>query len=300
LLLMLVVVPLFSLSALAQSQRSGRRSVTVFVDPNFQGESQTFSGDVDDLRDFGINDEISSIEIRPGDTWEVCRDIYFENQCQMLTRSVSNLGSLGLNDGISSIRRVRGQARGTRGTFGSDGVKVFAETNYRGSNETVFDDTADFRDLGLNDQISSIEIPAGEVWEICQDINFSNRCDVLNRSVSNLASMGWNDRISSMRRLERERGVRGTSGVIDSAPRLILYARPGYRGAARVMNNDVRNIGAFSNRVASVEVRGGTWELCDQAGFRGNCVTVDQDVSDLSSLGLNGTVMSARPLNDRF
>ncbi len=66
------------------------------------------------------------------------------------------------------------------------------------------------------------------------------------------------------------------------------------------MQDEVRNIGAFANRVASVEVRGGVWELCDQAVWRGNCVTVDQDVSDLSSLGLNGAVMSARPIADRF
>ena len=104
-----------------------------------------------------------------------------------------------------------------------------------------------------------------------------------------------------MRRLEGSGlSPRGTSGAFDSEPRLILYDRPGYRGAARVMEDEVRNIGAFANRVASVEVRGGTWELCDQAAWRGNCVTVDQDVSDLSSLGLNGSVMSARPVYNRF
>src|SRR5574341_1298974 len=137
LLLVLVVVPLFSMSALAQSQRYGRRNITVFVDPNFRGESQTFTGDVDDLRDFGLNDEISSIEIQPGDAWEVCRDINFGNQCDVLTRSVSNLRSMGWDNGISSIRRVRGQARSrsTRGTFGSDGVRVFSDPNYRGTNQ---------------------------------------------------------------------------------------------------------------------------------------------------------------------
>lgn len=308
LLLVLVVLPLFTLSALAQSRRDGRRSVTVFVDPNFRGTSETFFGDIADLRDFGLNDEISSIEIRPGEAWEICRDINFANQCQILTRSVSDLGSLGWNDGISSIRRVRGpnqsvrgQNQSVRGRFGVDGVTVFVEPNYRGNQETLFNDTADFRDLGLNDQISSIEIPAGEVWEVCQDINFSNRCEVLDRSVSNLAAIGWNDRISSMRRLEGSGlSPRGTSGRIDADPRLILYARPGFRGAARVMQDEVRNIGAFANRVASAEVRGGTWELCDQAGWRGNCVTVDEDISDLSSLGLQGAVMSARPVYDRF
>jgi hypothetical protein len=248
-----------------------------------------------------LNDEISSIEIRSGDAWEICRDINFQNQCQVLTRSVSDLASLGWDNGISSMRRVRGQGRFSRRDPGLDGIRIFVDPNYRGTTETLFDDTADLRNLGLNDQISSIDIPAGEVWEICQDINFQNRCEILNRSVSNLGSVGWNDRISSIRRLEGS-GLtpRGTSGGFDSEPRLILYARPGYRGAARVMQDQIRNIGAFGNRAASVEVRGGIWELCDQAAWRGNCVTVSQDVSDLSQLGLTGAVMSARPVYDRF
>ncbi|HEY7447584.1 MAG TPA: beta/gamma crystallin-related protein [Vicinamibacterales bacterium] len=300
-LLVMVMVPLLGVSTASQTRRDGRRSVTVFVDPGFRGTSETFSGDIEDLRDFGLNDEISSIQIRSGEAWEVCRDIHFQNQCQVLTRSVSNLASLGWDDGISSIRLVRGQGRFSRQDPGIDGVRIFVDPNYRGTSETLFDDTSDLRDFGLNDQISSIEIPSGEVWEICQDINFQNRCEVVNRSVSNLGAVGWNDRISSMRRLEGS-GLtpRGTSGRFDSDPRLILYARPGYRGAARVMQEQIRNIGAFGNRAASVEVRGGVWELCDQAAWRGNCVTVDQDVSDLSQLGLAGPVMSARPIYDRF
>jgi hypothetical protein len=300
-LLVLLVLSLVAVSASAQSQRDGRRSVTVFVDPDFRGTSETFSGDIADLREFGLNDEISSIDIRPGEAWEVCRDINFQNQCQVLTRSVSDLGALGWEDGISSLRRVRGQDRSVRGTSGIDGVRVFIEPNYRGTSETLFDDTTDLRDLGLNDQISSIEIPAGEVWEVCQDINFANRCEVLSRSVSNLGAVGWNDRISSMRRVEGSGlSPRGTSGSFDAEPRLILYARPGYRGAARVMQDEMRDIGAFGNRAASAEVQGGTWELCDRAGWRGNCVTVDQDVPDLSRLGLTGPIVSARPIYDRF
>jgi hypothetical protein len=301
LLFVLVMPPLLGVSAASQSRRDLSRRVTVFADPDFRGSSETFSGDIADLRDFGLNDEISSIEIQPGGAWEVCRDINFANQCQVLTRSVSDLGSLGWDDGISSIRRVRGQGRFTRRDAGVDGVRVFADPNYRGTNETLFNDTTDLRDFGLNDQISSIQIPSGEVWEICQDINYQNRCEVLNQSVSNLGALGWNDRISSIRRLEGS-GLtpRGTSGRFDSEPRLILYARPGYRGAARVMQDEIRNVGAFGNRAASVEVRGGIWELCDRAAWRGNCVTVDQDVSDLSQLGLTGPVMSARPIYDRF
>ena len=49
---------------------------------------------------------------------------------------------------------------------------------------------------------------------------------------------------------------------------------------------------------ASVEILDGTWELCDRIGCGGNCVRVDQSVPDLSRVGLNGGVVSARPVFD--
>jgi hypothetical protein len=56
--------------------------------------------------------------------------------------------------------------------------------------------------FGLNDEISSIQIPAGQSWEVCQDINFGNRCQVISRSISDLDSIGWDDRISSLKRIQ--------------------------------------------------------------------------------------------------
>jgi hypothetical protein len=202
LLVLLVNLPILDVTASAQSRRAGRDGVTVFTDPDYRGTSGRFVDDIADLRDFGLNDVISSIDIRPGEVWEVCRDINFANRCEVLTRSVSNLSALGWDDRISSLRRLEGPDLSTRGTTGSDGVTVFTEPNYRGTSETIVGDSADLRDLGLNDQISSVDIPRGEVWEVCQDVNFVNRCQTLTRSVADLGELGWNDRISSMRRLD--------------------------------------------------------------------------------------------------
>ena len=46
----------------------------------------------------------------------------------------------------------------------------------------------------------------------------------------------------------------------------------------------------------SVQIRGGgTWEVCDNSG---GCVAISQDVSDLSDLGLNDRITSARVVNN--
>jgi hypothetical protein len=58
----------------------------------------------------------------------------------------------------------------------------------------------------LNDKISSIRIPTGETWEVCQDIDYGNQCQVLSSSVADLRSIGWNDRISSLPRTNNNNG----------------------------------------------------------------------------------------------
>lgn len=180
--------------------------LTVFTDTNYQGESASFRSDTPDLQGYGLNDQISSIRIPPGESWEVCQDIDYGNRCQILTRSIDNLRSIGWDNRISSLRRVAGG----RGMFGrgsnpgpgiSGGVTVFRDTNFRGESASFRDTTPDLVPFGLNDQISSIRIPPGESWEICQDVNFGNRCQVLTRSISDLDDIGWDDRISSLRRV---------------------------------------------------------------------------------------------------
>jgi hypothetical protein len=171
------------------------------------------------------------------------------------------------------------------------GVTVFADPNYRGASASFRTDTPDLRPYALSDKISSIEIPAGEVWEVCQDINYANRCQTFSNSVPNLRSIGWNDRISSLRMVRG--GFRGDRST--SSQSLVFYDRPGYRGASTVLTSGSSNLGSIGNRAESVEVRSGTWELCDRTG---RCATVSQNVPDLSRLGLSGRITSARLVNN--
>ena len=191
-------------------------------------------------------------------------------------------------------------AQGRR--FGAGGITVFADPNYRGASATFRTDTPDLRPYQLNDKPSSIDIAPGEVWEVCQDTNYANRCVTLSGSVSDLHSIGWNDRISSLRRVQSgyNRGQsQGTYSYPANAGRLILFDGVGYRGASRTVTSDAGNLGSFGTRVRSVEILGGSWELCDNAAGRGRCITLSRSVPDLSNVGLNGRITSVRPI-DQF
>jgi hypothetical protein len=313
-----LLVPVVSclLAAPASAQvRNNQRGVTVFSDANYQGTNETFFGDNPDLRDVGLNDTISSIQIPRGEVWEVCQDVNFQSPCQILDRSVTNLTSLNWNDKISSIRRVQGRDVSRRGTPGygtpgygrnqGAGARIFADPNFGGRSETVYD-VPDLATMGFNDQVSSIEIPAGQVWQVCQDWNYTNHCEVINGDVANMRSIGMNDRISSIRRLPDEEFSRrqypnGQYGDQDSrygfGPQITLFAEPGYRGSTRVVDQP-RNFGLFGSRAASVEIRGGSWELCQRSDRPGNdCVTLNRSVPDLTRVGLTGPITSVRPVS---
>jgi Beta/Gamma crystallin len=202
--------------------------------------------------------------------------------------------------GVSVSTSAQSRRNGGRG-----GITVYADPDFRGESATFRDDTPNLLNFGLNDKISSIEVPNGESWEVCQDINYGNRCQVISGSISDLRSMGWNDRISSLRRVANGfgNGVRNRNGNgigngrydNSRSESLLFFDRTGFRGSSTVVNSDSADLG-FVRRPASVQVRGGTWELCDQSG---RCATVRQNVSDLSQLGLGNRLRSAYLVNDR-
>ena len=195
-------------SASAQFRGGG---ITVYTDPDFGGESASFRDDTPDLVAYGLNDKISSIRIPRGESWEVCQDINYANRCQIIARDVTNLKSMGWDNRISSLRRIggRGYAGGRPPLYPEPayrgGVMVFTDSDFRGESTSFREDAADLVAYGLNDKISSIRIPPGETWEVCQDAKFQNRCQIITRSIPDLKSIGWDDRISSLRRVEQSR-----------------------------------------------------------------------------------------------
>lgn len=83
----------------------GYGMVTVYRDANYRGGSVRFTDAIANLRDSGLNDGISSMQLR-GD-WEGCSDANFRGRCVVFRNSVHNLSNIGMNDRISSLRPVR-------------------------------------------------------------------------------------------------------------------------------------------------------------------------------------------------
>ena len=189
--------------------------------------------------------------------------------------------------------------------FGYSGITVYEHPDFRGESVTFRNEVADLRQHALNDRISSLEVDGNQAWEVCRDVNFQGGCRVFQGSIDDLRSEGWNDRISSMRAVGFGRGNNNRGGIFGNTrnsgnirdnrqSRLVIFDRTNYRGDARDVFNNATNLGAAGERARSIQVYGGTWQLCDGASRNARCVTVDEHVPDLRNLGFRNGVASIR------
>jgi len=83
-------------------------------------------------------------------------------------------------------------------------VTFYENENFSGRSFTTNKQVSDFSRLGFNDRASSV-IVANDRWEVCDDARFGGRCLILRPGrYPSLAAMGMNDRISSVRTVDRQ------------------------------------------------------------------------------------------------
>ena len=201
---------------------------------------------------------------------------------------------------------LNASAQWGRGNNGYSGITVYEDPDFRGDSVTFRNEVPDLRQHGLNDRISSLEVNGNQAWEVCRDVNFGGGCRVFQGSIDDLRAEGWNDRISSMRAVGFGRNTNNNRGNVWGrgngnyrGSRLVLYNRTNFRGDARDVINGSSNLGSMGDRARSVQVYGGTWELCDGMSRNSRCVTVTDNVPDLSRLGLRNGIVSAREIGSQ-
>src|SRR2546430_2427236 len=78
-----------------------------------------------------------------------------------------------------------------------------------------------------------------------------------------------------------------------------LYSGEGYRGRAMTLDQSAPNLESsrFNDRANSAVIRGGVWQLCSDADFRGRCVTLQRgEYPSLAALGLDNSISSIRQI----
>jgi uncharacterized protein YcfJ len=185
-------------------------------------------------------------------------------------------------------------------------IIFYERASFEGRSLTVVDPLEDLARSGFNDRASSAMV-IGDAWELCEDRRFNGRCVVLRPGrYANLAAMGMGDRLSSARaanrfaRAEEPRIVSAPAPLplpLPISPQVIFYERENFEGRSLTADAQIENMqrSGFNDSASSAVVLGERWEVCSDAGYRGNCVVLRPGrYPSLASMGLNNSVSSLR------
>jgi hypothetical protein len=243
-----------------------------------------------------------SVRVSTG-IWEVCTGQNFTGECRRLTPGdYREVGGRGI-DAILSVRDVT-YAQSAIG-YAAPKIQLYEGRQYRGRTLTLEQNVGDLGRAGFDDRASSA-IVSGGTWEVCTEYNYRGRCQAL--PPGNYPDLGaqLDNRILSARSLQPAQPVqpappaRATpedvigavagaviAGAIAShghsthspqpydRTRVEVYTDPNFQGQAITIDSDVstlRNTGV-NDRIQSMRVFGGTWEVCENRDYGGVCMT---------------------------
>ena len=276
--------PALALSAFLAVCAAGAASaqeLVLYDLPDFRGQSRVITADSPDFGRLNFNDRARSAEARG--RWEVCEHGNFGGRCTVLDGRYPNLADVGLSGRASSARIVFGdRVDGPR-------LELFSEPGFRGDSRIITRVEDDFRRINFNDRARSARV-AGGVWDLCEDGDFNGRCVTLRNDAPDLAAFGIAREVSSAGPSTGRRGDRpGRRGV-----GVTLFEGPNYTGRFVTVQGDEPDLNrlGFNDDARSARVDGGSWVLCEDGDFEGDCIRVERDIPDLAAFGLGSRVSS--------
>lgn len=235
----------------------GGEALTLYSGPNYTGSSITLRREESDLGRRDFNDRARSIRYSGNSSWRLCQHQRFEGACMEVRADMPNIGG-GMDREISSAQPDDTNRRGNRPR---NGVFLYSAQDYRGQRVDLEYDTPDFGPLRFHDHASSLTIARGETWEFCEHANYRGHCETFTAErIDNLRDYGFDDMISSARRLD------GSGGGFPPG---------GYPGGGRQdIDGGVRGVDALF--FPRPEINGFGVDRC----LRGNGNRCDQETAD--------------------
>jgi uncharacterized protein YcfJ len=98
-------------------------------------------------------------------------------------------------------------------------------------------------------------------------------------------------------------GIVGLVVATQAAAQVTFYSRQEFRGQSFTTDRDIWNLEreGFNDFASSVIVRGGEWQVCDDARFAGRCAVLRPgDYPSLAAMGLANRVSSVRAVAQQY
>ena len=291
------------LAALAFAGAAQATELTLYEHRNFSGAQLTLRGWTPNVTRVGFNDRASSLVIDSG-RWEVCTEPDFKGACVVLPPGEYATLDATLNNRISSAREVGtyGERRGAYHEWGRGSIQLFGRPAFGGRNIVLESDAASLARANFDDRAASMVVTSG-TWELCSETEFRGECRIYPPGRYGDLGYGMTREVSSARLV---RPLRDAPVVIspgqalppDAPARAVLFAERGLRGTSLAVSGPVNDLerSNFDDSAASMYVESGTWVVCRDTYFRGDCRTFGPGrYDDFDSLSFLRRVSSLRP-----
>ena len=132
-------------------------------------------------------------------------------------------------------------------------VTFYEHDGFAGREYTARGDVRDLTKYGFSDRASSAVV-ANDRWEVCDDARFGGRCIILRPGrYASLAAMGLNDRITSVRTVDREARIDDSRYAPMPVTSKYDYRRRGNERLYEAQVTSVRAVVAHDNQRCWVE-----------------------------------------------
>ena len=284
---LLAVTVAGALSSIAASALAGE--ITLYEARGFQGHSVVSGGPVADLQRTDFNDVAASVVVRDG-TWEACTQPNFRGVCaELVPGQYANL-DLQLNGAIVSTRQIADRKGATHVVIAPDAPTnatqrvVVATPPPNEPNVILYEHTnsgiravelrSNIDDLGVRNFAHNADaaLVTGGTWRLCDEAGGRGNC--AEYAPGQYVTLGpLNHRVASVYL------VTPTATTVTVAPavvtgRVVLYQNPNFNGPSAVVergNAPDLDWARFTNPASSARVESGTWLVCSDLGYQGDC-----------------------------
>lgn len=183
-------------------------------------------------------------------------------------------------------------------------ITLYADDDYQGRALSVVIDQRQLGVMNFDDRTSSVVVERGS-WMLCSGEDYREQCITLETGrYPSLAALGLDNAVTSVRRQGQTSigEFQGAEAVIESAGHdaasVVLYAGNEYSGGSRgiVASQPELAEAPFHGAAISAVIARGQWNLCSDADFKGECVTLGPGkYPSLENYGLDRGAASVRP-----
>jgi hypothetical protein len=266
-------------------------TVDLFGQPNFRGRSARIDRDMNNFSTMNFNDRTASLVVEGG-TWEMCTDADYRGTCRTFGPGRYPSLGYGMEKAISSARPVvreqappvvhgggwhrdhrdrdRDHERDRDAAEQQSSIVLFTNDGIRGRSIAVASDIPDLAAVNFNDMAQSMVIENG-FWEFCSDSYYRGTCRVAGPGQYQRMEPALYRSVSSIRAASRDPRNDGR----DAAARgdVELFTGANFTGTRYPIRQDMStfNQGGFNDKIGSVIVNAGQWQMCVDADYRGSC-----------------------------